>query len=52
MGTEVRGSPFAVTILEEVDPRNCVVQGAAVAVAGGNCGHFTFFAFIMCGFFV
>jgi hypothetical protein len=38
MGSEVKGSPFAVTILEEVDPRNCVVEGVAHAVAGdGGC---------------
>ncbi len=35
MGSEVKGSPFTVTIYEEVDPRNCLVEGAAHAVAGG-----------------
>lgn len=34
MGTEVKGSPFSVTILEEVDPKNCIVQGAASSTAG------------------
>jgi hypothetical protein len=34
MGAEVKGSPFWVSILEEVDPKNCVVQGDALAVAG------------------
>ncbi len=34
MGLEVKGSPFSVTILEEVDPRNCLVEGVARAVAG------------------
>ena len=52
MGTEVKGSPFAVAILEEVDPRNCVVQGAAVAVAGDDGGHFTCFLCSVCAVFV
>ena len=52
MGTEVKGSPFAVAILEEVDPRNCVVQGATVAVAGDDGGHFTCFLCSVCAVFV